>query len=57
MSDILIPNPQHLEELIEKIAHDGKEHFHVIADFDSTLTTAFVNGQPRSSLESIFEEE
>jgi len=47
MNNILIPNPEKLEELIGKIAQDGKEHFHVIADFDRTLTSAFVNGKPR----------
>ena len=57
MPNILIPNPQHLQELIEKIAQDGKEHFHVIADFDRTLTTAFIDGKPTSALTSIFEEE
>lgn len=57
MSNILIPNPEKLEELIEKIAHDGKEHFHVIADFDRTLTSAFVDGEPRPGLENIFQKE
>lgn len=56
MPDILIPNPQKLEELIQKIAQDGKEHFHVIADFDRTLTSAFVDGEPRYALQQIFQE-
>lgn len=47
---ILTPNPAYLNELIEKIAHDGKEHFHVIADFDRTLTKGFVDGKPKTAL-------
>lgn len=54
---ILIPNPQHLQTMIDNIIRDGKQHFHVIADFDRTLTQAFVDGKPRSSLESVFEEQ
>jgi hypothetical protein len=57
MTGILIPDPQHLQDLIQKISRDGKEHFHVIADFDRTLTQAFVDGKPRYSLESILERE
>ena len=56
MTDILISNPQRLNKLIEKFAHDGKEHFHVIADFDRTLTSAFADGKPRYALEQIFQE-
>ncbi len=52
----LIPNPPHLQNLIEKISLAGKEYFHVVADFDMTLTKACGAGQPRSSLESILEE-
>ena len=55
MSQILIPNLAHLEDMIEKIIHAGKEDFHVIADFDRTLTKAFVGGKPMSSLESLLE--
>ena len=55
MPDILIPNPKKLNQLIETFAHDGKEHFHVIADFDRTLTVAFVNGEPRYAIEKIFQ--
>lgn len=57
MSDILIPNPSHLQQLIKNIAHDGHENFHVISDFDRTLTTAFVDGKPRAWLENILKNE
>ena len=53
----LIPNHQHLEAVLQKMIADGKDHFHVIADFDRTLTKAFVDGKPRLSLESILEQE
>ena len=33
----------------------GSQFFHVVADFDRTLTKAFVDGKPISSLESILE--
>lgn len=54
---IFIPNPQHLQTTIDNIVRDGKQHFHVIADFDRTLTQAFVDGKFRASLESVFEEQ
>jgi len=56
MSEILIQNPENLEKIIEKISHDGKEHFHVIADFDRTLTNGFVDGKPKTALISIIQE-
>ncbi|EKD24708.1 MAG: hypothetical protein ACD_80C00167G0006 [uncultured bacterium (gcode 4)] len=56
MSDFFFSNETHFNEVIKNIIADGKEHLHVIADFDRTLTKAFVDGKPRSSLESILEE-
>jgi cytosolic 5'-nucleotidase 3 len=43
--NIIIPDEQSLEEKIKNISRDGKEKLHVIADFDRTLTKAFVNGE------------
>ncbi|MEI8090940.1 MAG: hypothetical protein WCG98_01480 [bacterium] len=43
MSDILFSNEDHLNNVIKHMIADGKEHFHVVADFDRTLTKAFVN--------------
>lgn len=48
--NILIPHPEKLQAKIQKIALQGKEHFHVIADFDRTLTKAFAEGKPTVSL-------
>ena len=57
MTNILIPNQQDFDAKLQKIIAWGKERFHVIADFDRTLTKAFIDGKPRSSLESILEHE
>ena len=50
MSNILISNPQEFEVKLQNIIAWGKEHFHVIADFDRTLTKAFAEGKPTVSL-------
>ena len=57
MSNILISNPQEFDAKLQRMIAWGPEHFHVIADFDRTMTKAFVDGKPRSSLESILEHE
>ncbi|MFA6255731.1 MAG: hypothetical protein WC606_00980 [Candidatus Absconditabacterales bacterium] len=57
MTKVLIPDPLHVQDSIAHFVADGKEHFHVVADFDRTLTKAFVDGKPRLSLESILEQE
>ena len=57
MEDILIPNPEYIQDVIAKMSAQGGKFFHVVADFDRTLTKAFVDGKPRSSLESILEGE
>ena len=51
--DIIIQNTSNLENLKKSIAKDGIEHFHVLADFDKTLTTLFVNGEKVPSLISV----
>ncbi len=52
MKDIIIVNSK-LEEIKKAFSKEGKNGLHVISDFDRTLTTAFVNGKPRSSLISV----
>ena len=42
MENIHIPNPEKLKEKISKFT---KDNFHFVADFDSTLTKTFVNGE------------
>ncbi len=50
MEDIIISDKETLEEKIKKIAETGKEGLHVLADFDRTLTKAFVDGEKIPSL-------
>ena len=50
MSNIIIPNPQEFNEKLKKIIAWWPEKFHVIADFDRTLTKAFAEGKPTVSL-------
>jgi 5'-nucleotidase len=42
--NIIISNEQDLEDKIKIISKDEKSNFHVLADFDRTLTKAFVEG-------------
>ena len=53
MENVSIPNIERLKELEQKIGKDGIEKFYVLADFDRTLTTAFVDGKSIPSLISI----
>lgn len=43
MENIIIPNPKKFEATKKKILQEGSRNFHVIADFDKTLTHAFTN--------------
>jgi len=51
--DVSIANIEQLKDTEQKISKDGAEKFHVLADFDRTLTTAFVDGKNVPSLISI----
>lgn len=55
MTEVLISDSLYLQKVISRFIADGKEHFHVVADFDRTLTKGLINWEIRSSLESIFE--
>lgn len=50
MKNIIISDNKKLEETIKKISEQGKDKFHVIADFDRTLTMAFVNDKKSSTV-------
>lgn len=50
MTNILIPNLQEFNEKLQRIIAWGKDNFHVIADFDRTLTKTFAEGKPTVSL-------
>jgi HAD superfamily hydrolase (TIGR01544 family) len=53
MENVLITNQKNFEELKEKFKKDGVEKLHVLADFDKTLTYAFVDGKKIASLVSV----
>lgn len=55
--NILIPNPKKLEKLISAFRRDSAARIHVLADFDRTLTKAFVNGEKTLSLISVLRRE
>ncbi len=57
MEQIVISNPEKLDEKIEKFKKEGISRIHVISDFDRTLTNAFVNGEKISSIISILRDE
>lgn len=50
MTNILISNQQDFNEKLQNIITWWPEHFHVIADFDRTMTKAFAEGKPTVSL-------
>lgn len=43
--EIIVSNQKELEDKIKRISKQGKNKLHVVADFDRTLTKAFVKGQ------------
>lgn len=53
VSEVIIANEKNLEEIKKRIAEDRKEKFHVLADFDRTLTKAFVEGRKVPSIISV----
>jgi 5'-nucleotidase len=50
MQNIIIPNPEKLEEIKKKIFKEGKNKLHIISDFDRTLTQGIVEGRKSASL-------
>ncbi len=53
MQRIIITNEVHLKTIKEAFKEGGAGNFHVLADFDRTLTTAFVDGKSVPSLISV----
>lgn len=52
--EIIIVNPKDFEKVKKKISEEGVENFHVLSDFDKTLTTLFLpSGERVNSLISI----
>lgn len=53
MENIIISDPERLKKLKMAISKDGAEKLHLLADFDRTLTKAFVDGRSVTSLISV----
>jgi len=53
IKNVIIPNPDKLEKLKDNLARDGAVKLHILADFDRTLSTAFVDGEKRPSVISV----
>lgn len=50
MENVYIKNEKELNQKIEQIKKDGKDNLHIIADFDNTLSKAYVNGKKMDSM-------
>lgn len=57
MENIIIPRPEELEKIKKSISEAGAGRLHILADFDRTLTTAFVGGKSVPSILSILRDE
>ena len=57
MNDIIYTNKQDFEQKLENMQKDGVEKMHILADFDRTLTKAFLDGKSRPSLISVLRSE
>ena len=50
MENIIVSNQRELDEKLKKIKRDDIDKFHVLSDFDKTLTRAFVDGKETPSI-------
>ena len=57
MKNIIISDQEHFKKLKQIIISQGLSKFHVVADFDRTLTKAFVNGKQTPSIISVLRNE
>ncbi|MDD5566695.1 MAG: hypothetical protein PHH01_00715 [Patescibacteria group bacterium] len=55
--NIIETNPEQLRSVKDAFIKDGPDKLHILADFDRTLTKAYVRGQATSSLISILRDE
>jgi len=53
LENVVISNPEKLEESKKLISEAGINKIHIVTDFDRTLTTAFVDGKSIPSLISV----
>lgn len=57
LKNVIIPNPEKLENTERAILKAGAGKIYVLADFDRTLTKAFVDGKSTPSLASVLRDE
>lgn len=57
MNNVIISNKKRFEEMKNNIKEDGASKLHIVADFDKTLTSCFVDGKKIVSLISILRDE
>ena len=50
LENIIVVDEKNLEKVKKRISEQGKEKFHVLADFDRTLTQTFVDGEKIPSI-------
>ena len=50
LENIIVVDEENLGKIKERISEQGKDKFHVLADFDRTLTQAFVDGEKTPSI-------
>lgn len=55
--NVIISHTEKIEELLKVFKEQGPNKIHVLADFDRTLTNAFVNGEKITSIISILRKE
>lgn len=55
--NVIISTPAKFKQLKKIFKEQGKDKIHILADFDRTLTKAFVNGEKISSIISILRKE
>ncbi len=53
IDDVIFSNERELEEIKKSISNKSVDNFHVVADFDRTLTKAFVEGEKFHSIIAI----
>jgi len=53
LPNVVITDPDYIKKEIKVFAEKGPDFIHVLADFDRTLTKAFVNGEYVSSIISM----
>ena len=56
MKSIIISNQEDFEKKKKAFIAEGRDRFHIITDFDRTLTKAYVNGNKfRSIISQLYE--